>query len=378
VVRDARNDERVATSRPDAQSILVVPLRFGEQTIGTLELEHWKRNVYGPNVQTLVGTLATQVSAAMHIANLREPLITMVAAIGDEVRRVGEAVEALRRGGTATAEHASAIEETAGEQERQVQANLEATEQITEAARRVAADGREAAERSSDASDTATGNRATIGGAVERLVEFRGFVVESSTQVRSLVAVTRRITDFIGLIRDIADQTNLLALNAAIEAARAGVQGRGFAVVAGEVRRLAESSSAAAGEVGQLVTAIQKQMTSVAQQMQRGELAVQGVEELSSEAMRALDAIVVATADAERHALRIAQTAAGQDAATRALADRVRAATELSTRNRASAAQLADRAEEQSRRHGELEHAAQELAALAVQLGEVSRRFANA
>jgi len=378
VVRDARHDARITTTRPDVQSVLVLPLRFGEQLIGCVELEHAKRNVYGPGAQSLVTTLAVQISAAMHIANLREPLIQMVAAIGSEVRHVRDAVEALRRGGTATAEHAAGIEDTATEQERQVQANLDATELITGAARRVAADGREAAERSSEASDTATGNRATIGGAVERLVEFRGFVIESSSQVRSLTAVTRRITDFIGLIRDIADQTNLLALNAAIEAARAGTQGRGFAVVAGEVRRLAESSSQAAAEVGQLVTAIQKQMTSVAQQMQRGEQAVQGVEELSAEAMRALDAIVAATADAEAHARRIAETAAGQDLAIRELAGRVRAATELSARNRTSATELAARAEEQARELAELEHSAQEMAALASQLGEVSRRFANA
>jgi len=378
IVRDARHDARLATTRQDVQSLFMLPLRFGDQAIGTVELEHWKRNVYGPAAQSILTTLGAQISAAMHIANLREPLILMVGAIGSEVRHVYDAVEALRRGGTATAEHAAGIEDTATEQERQVQANLEATEQITAAARRVAADGREAAERSSEASDTATGNRATIGGAVERLVEFRGFVVESSAQVRSLTTVTRRITDFIGLIRDIADQTNLLALNAAIEAARAGTQGRGFAVVAGEVRRLAESSSQAAAEVGQLVAAIQKQMTSVAQQMQRGEAAVQGVEELSAEAMRALDAIVVATADAEAHARRIADTAAGQDLSIRELADRVRAATELSGRNRAAAVELAGRADEQARRLTELEHSAQELSALATQLGEVSRRFANA
>jgi methyl-accepting chemotaxis protein len=378
VVRDARNDARIASARADAQSLFLLPLRFGDQTIGTVELEHWKRNVYGPSAQSIVRTLAAQIAAAMHIANLREPLIQMVGAIGAEVRHVKEAVEALRRGSAATAEHAAGIEDTATEQERHVQDNLSATERITDAARRVAADGREAAERSSEASDTATGNRATIGGAVERLVEFRGFVVESSAQVRSLVTVTRRITDFIGLIRDIADQTNLLALNAAIEAARAGAQGRGFAVVAGEVRRLAESSSQAAGEVGQLVSAIQKQMTSVAQQMLRGEQAVQGVEELSAEAMRALDAIVVATAEAEGHARRIAETAGEQDVAIRELADRVRAATELSARNRASAGELATRAEEQARQLAELEQAARELAALSGRLGEVSRRFANA
>lgn len=75
---------------------------------------------------------------------------------------------------------------------------------------------------------------------------------ESGRSVTEAVGAMKDIAEKISIIEEIARQTNLLALNAAIEAARAGEHGKGFAVVASEVRKLAERSQKAAGEIGDL------------------------------------------------------------------------------------------------------------------------------
>ncbi len=377
VINDAERDERVHSPDPDARSMVILPLRLGSEVIGTLELEHHKNRTYGPKEVAAAATFAGQLATAIHIAELRRPLNETVERIGEQVRKLAAATTSLRAAAGGVAAGATSIRSGAAAQQLAVTQGLEATTALALAAREVAADGAAAASASELASSTAAQNREQIRTAIQRLVELKGFVADSTRHVSGLYQISNRLIGFIGTIREIADLTNLISLNAAIEAARAGKEGRGFSVVAEEVRQLAAQSAEASREAGGLVAGIVAQVAEISEQMDRGEENVRGVEELSATSAKALDDIVNGTHGAGLHARRIAATASSQAQAVGRLKDQMDSVAGVTTRTLEEANALVQRAADAAKGHTDLERAIRELDGVSTRLQAIVRHFAS-
>ena len=376
IIKDVKGDDRVSDFLSQVQSLVIHPIRFGEEILGVLEVEHHKRHAYGSKDIVAMSTLAGQMATAIHIAELRRPLVLTVGQIGEQVTTLARVADSLRASATALADVSLGMRQGAMELEKFATGGLRATGSLANASQDMMQQGAQAAAASGTAAEVAARNRDVIGDAINRLVELKGFVAAGADRVAALGALTQRITGFIGTIREIADLTNLIALNAAIEAARAGREGRGFAVVASEVRDLAAQSLHAAREAGGLLGEITDQVMSVSGQMERGRDVVAGVEELSADAAKALDAIVGTTGEAGGHAKAIAHTAAQQRDAVNSLTGQIEQVAASSAKSRADTDTLAKRAGEASAGQAELERAIQELGDLASDLQRIASHFA--
>jgi methyl-accepting chemotaxis protein len=183
----------------------------------------------------------------------------------------------------------------------------------------------------------------------------------TASTIAGLGTRSDQIGAIIGTIEDIADQTNLLALNAAIEAARAGEQGRGFAVVADEVRALAERTTRATREIGEMIKSIQAETRSAVGEMEAG---VRDVQQGTGEASRSGDAIrqILDQIEAVDHQVNQIATAAEEQTAT---------TSEIA----ANMHQITDVVQQTSRGAHESASAANRLSVLAAELQRVVSRF---
>jgi methyl-accepting chemotaxis protein I, serine sensor receptor len=196
-------------------------------------LEHFEAIAAGDLRGKVVATSRDEMGLLMQgLARMQASLVGTVRSVRSGTESIATATKEIAAGNidlsSRTEEQASALQETAS-----------SMDELTGTVKQNADNARQASSLAANASEIANkGSRV-----VAQVVDTMGDINQSSA----------KIADIITIIEGIAFQTNILALNAAVEAARAGEEGRGFAVVAGEVRNLAQRSSAAAKEIKGLI-----------------------------------------------------------------------------------------------------------------------------
>jgi methyl-accepting chemotaxis protein len=201
------------------------------------------------------------------------------------------------------------------QQSQQTQQAATAMQEMSASIAEVSRHTQSAAETARSAAETAREGGTIVKQVLGSMHSIATAVSDTSATVGLLGDDSRRISQIVTVIDEIARKTNLLALNAAIEAARAGDQGRGFAVVAGEVRRLAESTAQATGEIASMIQGIQDRTLTAIASMESGTGTVQQGVITTNQAGEALERIIGMAERVDRMIAQIAIAASQQTAA---------------------------------------------------------------
>ena len=273
----------------------------------------------------------------------------------------------IREVGRVTGEVAESAQSLAGmaaANDRLINSEHAAVDQVSTAATEMSAAVHEVARNAQNAADAArnaeTQSREgaqVVGATIHAIRQLAHEVESASDTIQTLEQETANIGAVLAVIKGIAEQTNLLALNAAIEAARAGEQGRGFAVVADEVRALAARTQDSTKDIQEMIERLQVGVQNAVRAMHSGSAKARD----SVERAAGVDGALTATGDSVARindmAAQIATACEQQSSVTEEIARNISDIRDLSN----EAAATSEQSTQASARLSDLSHGLAQL-----------------
>jgi methyl-accepting chemotaxis protein len=262
----------------------------------------------------LTGT-PLSVDSSDQIGSLASAMQQMEGSLGSIIRTVKQTAGSLTASAGSMSAATEHIHRHVDQQTQQTQQAATAMQEMSASIAEVSRHTQSAAETARSAAQTAHEGGEIVARMLRSMHSIATAVSDTSSTIGLLGEDSRRISQIVTVIDEIATKTNLLALNAAIEAARAGEHGRGFAVVAGEVRHLAERTAQATSEIATMINGIQQRTRIAVASMASGTTTVEQGVVTTNQAGEALERIIGIAERVDRMIAQIA-IAASQQAAS--------------------------------------------------------------